>query len=176
MLHCFASVCQQLWMTTLPLMIHQSTIHGKDWKACPQDGHNHLQPFAARSMAIFLVKIVHVTDGFLTMIPTVSQCATYPVLCLPKIWSAHPPSSTTTLPKRRWYPALFMTVLRKQYVRKYVTNVIWKLQLLLLQVLMLFAHKFVFNKNMKVNTGQKVMRHIVIFFPVSQKESVLMLL
>ena len=71
---------------------------------------------------------------------------------------------------------LFMTVLRKLHVRKYVTNVIWKLQLLLLQVLMLFAHKFVFNKNMKVNTGQKVLKHIVIIFPLSQKESVLMLL
>ena len=71
---------------------------------------------------------------------------------------------------------LFMTVLRKLHVRKYVTNVIWKLQLLLLQVPMLFAHKFVFNKNMKVNTGQEVMKHVVILFPLSQKESVLMLL
>ena len=79
-LHCFASVRHQLWMTTLLRKIHQSTIHGKDWKACPQDGYNHLQPFAARSMAIFLAMIVHVTDGFLTMIPTVNQCATYQIL------------------------------------------------------------------------------------------------
>ena len=69
-----------------------------------------------------------------------------------------------------------MTVLRKLYVRKYVTNVIWKLQLLLPQVLMLFAHKFMINENMKVIPGQKVLKHIVIIFPLSQEESAFMLL
>ena len=185
LLHRFAPVCRKVW-TTLPQRIHLATILGKDWKACPQNGYSHQLFSVVRSMAISLAKIVHATAGSLTMIPTMSQCATYLVQCLSEIWLFRPPSSITTLPTKRWYLAqnllsdrpslLFMTMLRKLYVRKYVTNVIWKLQLLLLQVLMLFTHEFVSNKNMKANTGQKVMKHIVILFPLSQKESVPMLL
>ena len=130
---------------------------------CLRDGNDHLQPFAARNMAIFLAMTAHVTVGSPITIPTVNPCAA----CLPKMWPVHQLSSTTIL---------VLTVLRKSFLMKDEANVIWEPQLPLHQLLVLFAHKLMTNENMKVIPGQKDMKHNVLIFPLSQKESLLMLL